>query len=166
MRSKSRSLPTPDQCSRRCQCGNTRDAYITKSAKHCSFLKRTTVPTINRGIIFPLHERMKMIRTLSLLERRARYLMGIFAISSVLAVLLYKTGLVATEPRYDEPAWYSFSKYGGFVISTEHDNEAACRSAEKLSAVICRSGKSLMTNVHKDPFNQASLPKDAATDHQ
>ena len=94
-----------------------------------------------------------MLRTLSTLERRARYLMGIIAILSVIAVVLYKTGLVATEATYDEQAWYSFSKHAGFVISTEHGDEAACRSAENLPSVVCHSGKSLIADQRKDPFS-------------
>jgi len=94
-----------------------------------------------------------MIRILSILERRARYLMAVFAIFSVIAVVLYKTGLVATEPTYDDRAWYSFSKHDGFVISTEHGDEAACRSAEKLPSIVCHSGKFLITDQRKDPFS-------------
>jgi hypothetical protein len=107
----------------------------------------------SRGIIFSLLKGMKMIRTLSILERRARYLMIVVAILSVVAVMLYKTGLVATEPAYDHQAWYSFSKHAGFVISTEHGDEAACRSAEKLPSIVCHSGRSLMTSQRKDPFS-------------
>jgi hypothetical protein len=108
---------------------------------------------VHRGIIFSVRQEMKMIRTLSTLERRARYLMGVVAILSVIAVALYKTGLVATAPTYDHQAWYSFSKHAGFVISTEHNNEAACRSAEQRPLIVCHSGKSLVTDLRKDPFS-------------
>lgn len=94
-----------------------------------------------------------MIQTLSTWERRARYAMAVVAILSLLALVLYKTGLVATEPTYDDQAWYSFSKHAGFVISTVHSNEAACRSEEKLPSIVCHSGKSLMTDRRKDPFS-------------
>ena len=94
-----------------------------------------------------------MIRTLSTLQRSARYLMGVIAILSVIAVILYKTGLVATEPTYDEQTWDSLSNNAGFVISTEHGDEAACRSAEKLPSIICHSGKSLIADQRKDPFS-------------
>ena len=94
-----------------------------------------------------------MIRTLSTLERRARYLMAVVAILSVIAVMLYKTGLVATEPTYHHQAWYSFSTHAGFVISTEHNDETACRSAEKLPSIVCYSGRSLMTDQRRDPIS-------------
>lgn len=94
-----------------------------------------------------------MTPTLSKLERRARYAMGVVAILSVLAVVLYKTGLVTTEPTYNDHAWYSFSKHAGFVISTEHNTEEACRSAERLPSIICHSGKSLTGDQRKDPFS-------------
>lgn len=94
-----------------------------------------------------------MIRILSILERRARYLMGVIAILSIIAVALYKTDLVTTEPTYDERAWYSFSKHTGFVISTRHGDEAACRSEEQLPSIVCRSEKSLTAGQRKDPFS-------------
>jgi hypothetical protein len=84
-------------------------------------------------------------------ERRARYLMGIVAVLSIMAVILYKTGLVSTGPSYDDRAWYSFSRHAGVVIFTEHGTEAACRSAEKLPEIVCHSGKSLLTGQSKDP---------------
>lgn len=111
------------------------------------------IAIVSHGIILSLQQGMKMIRTLSTLERRARYLMSILAILSVIGVVLYKTGLVATEPSYDEQTWYSFSKHAGFVVSTEHGDEAACRSAEKLPSIVCHSGKSLLADQRKDPFS-------------
>jgi hypothetical protein len=93
------------------------------------------------------------MQILSTLERRARHLMGLVAVMSVIAVMLYKSGLVTTEPIYDRQAWYSFSKHAGFVISTEHNDEATCRSAEKLPSIVCHSGRSLLADRRKDPFS-------------
>ncbi len=94
-----------------------------------------------------------MIRILAVLERRARYSMVVIAILSIIAAVLYKSGLVTTEPTYDEQAWYSFSKHAGFVISTRHGDEAACRAEEQLPSTVCRSGKSLTTDRRIDPFS-------------
>jgi hypothetical protein len=110
--------------------------------------------SIVHGIIFSLHEGMeKMIQALSTLERRARVFMIVVSIFSIIAAVLYKTGLVATEAAYEHHAWYSFTKHAGFIISTQHSDEAACRSVEKLPTVVCRSGRSMMLDQSKDPFS-------------
>jgi hypothetical protein len=70
---------------------------------------------------------MKMIRALPVMERYARYVMTVIAILAVIAVLLYRTGLVVTE--------------------------AAWRSTENPPAVVCFSGKSLITAQHKTAFS-------------
>lgn len=94
-----------------------------------------------------------MIQVLSTLERRARVFMIAVSILSIIAAVLYKTGLVTTEPTYEHHAWYSFTKHAGIIISTQHGDEAACRSVEKLPTVICRSGRSMMLDQRKDPFS-------------
>ncbi len=80
------------------------------------------------------------------LERRARYLMGFVSLMLILALMLWKTGLVSTAPSYKNDAWYASSSRAGLVITTEYADEAACRSSNPASSITCRSGKSLAAN--------------------
>jgi hypothetical protein len=85
-------------------------------------------------------------------ERRARYLMSVIALLLVLALLLFKTGLISTTPSYKDQAWYSVSEQAGFVVTTEYADEAECRSSAKSSSAACRPGKYLAANESKDHF--------------
>lgn len=75
-------------------------------------------------------------------ERRARFILG--GLAAVLAViaLLFKAGWISSAPSYDDAAWYSASEHAGFIVTTEHANEAGCRAAAQQPGVICRSGRS------------------------
>lgn len=78
-----------------------------------------------------------------LLERRARFVMGSATLVAVVLGLTFKTGLVSTMPSYERQAWYLVSEHGGFVVSSQVDDEVACRKRASASAV-CRSGQSLL----------------------
>jgi hypothetical protein len=79
-------------------------------------------------------------------ERRARYLMSIVSLVLLAGVVLFNLGWISTTPSYNSQAWYSFNEQAGFVVMTEHADEAGCRSSEKPPSVVCRSGKSLTAN--------------------
>lgn len=87
-----------------------------------------------------------MTESLRTVERRARYLMGFVSLLLVLALMLWKTGLVSAAPSYKNDAWYASSNRAGLVITTEYADEAACRSSNPASSIACRSGKSLAAN--------------------
>ena len=76
-------------------------------------------------------------------ERRARFVMGFAALVAVMLGLTLKTGLVSTMPSYERQSWYLVSEHGGFVVSTQVDDEAVCRKRASASTV-CRSGQSLL----------------------
>lgn len=77
------------------------------------------------------------------LERRARFVMGTAALAAVVLGLTFKTGLVSTMPSYERQSWYLVSEHNGFVVSSQVDDEAACRKRASAS-VVCRSGQSLL----------------------
>ena len=52
----------------------------------------------NMASYFHCKEEMKMADSLWTFERRARYLMSVITLLLVLALLLFKTGLVSTAP--------------------------------------------------------------------
>ncbi|MBC7414531.1 MAG: hypothetical protein H7327_06315 [Herminiimonas sp.] len=79
----------------------------------------------------------------SYLERRARFIMGAAALVAVVLGLTFKTGLVSTMATYERQSWYLVSEHDGFVVSSQVDDEAACRKRESAAAV-CRSGESLV----------------------
>ena len=79
------------------------------------------------------------------LERRARFVMGALALAAVVLGLTFKAGLVSNMPSYDRQSWYLVSEHHGFVVSSQVDDEAACRKRASASAV-CRSGQSLLDN--------------------
>jgi hypothetical protein len=115
----------------------------------------------NMASYFHCKEEMKMTDSLWIFERRARYLMSVITLLLVLALLLFKTGLVSTAPSYKDQAWYSVSEQAGFVVTTEYADEAECRSSEKSSSTACWSGKYLAANESKDhsdkhPFTSGS----------
>ncbi|MDB5763646.1 MAG: hypothetical protein JWQ21_2641 [Herminiimonas sp.] len=92
-----------------------------------------------------------MTNSLLTFERRARYLMSFIALLMIVALVLFKTGLVSTAPSYNAQAWYSVSDHAGFVITTEYADEAACRSS--APSIVCRSGKYLTAAAGKQRFN-------------
>lgn len=84
-----------------------------------------------------------MFGSVSKLERRARYVMGVVAIIAVCALAAFKFGWIATVPSYKHNAWYLVGGTASFVVTSEYADEASCRREENASA-ICRSGRSLI----------------------
>jgi hypothetical protein len=84
-----------------------------------------------------------MLGFLQVWERRARFLMGIVCVLLATGALMFKLGWISTASSYSDSAWYSVSEHAGFVVTTEHADEAGCKAAAQTAAVICRSGKSL-----------------------
>jgi uncharacterized protein involved in exopolysaccharide biosynthesis len=78
-------------------------------------------------------------------ERTARLWMSGVAIMAAFIGLSFKTGLISTTPVYERQSWYLVSERSGYVVTSEVDDEAACRRRERADAV-CRSGSSLADN--------------------
>lgn len=76
-------------------------------------------------------------------ERRARFVVGTSALVAVVFCLTFKTGLVSTMPSYERQSWYLVRVHDGFVVSSQVDDEVACRKRASALAV-CRSGQSLL----------------------
>jgi len=76
-------------------------------------------------------------------ERRARYTMA--ALTALLAVnaFLFKAGWISHTASYRDSAWYSAREHAGFIITTEHADEAGCKVAAQQPGVTCRSGRVL-----------------------
>ena len=77
------------------------------------------------------------------LERRARFVMGSVALVAVVMGLTFKTGLVSTMPTYERQSWYLVSEHHGFVVSSQVNDEAACRKRQR-GTDVCRSGQSML----------------------
>lgn len=91
-----------------------------------------------------------MAVSIGMLERRARYLMGIVAVIAAVVLAAFEMGWISTAPSYKENAWYLVGGNDSFVITSEYTDEAGCRRKETASSV-CRSGKALMEDA---PTNQ------------
>ena len=76
------------------------------------------------------------------LERTARLLMSGMAVLAAMIGLSFKAGLISTVPIYDRQSWYLVAEHAGYVVTSQVDDEAACRKREHAGAV-CRSGSSL-----------------------
>jgi hypothetical protein len=86
-------------------------------------------------------------------ERTARICMSGVAIIAAFIGLSFKAGLISKAPVYDRQSWYLVSERAGYVVTSEVDDEAACRKREKSDA-ICRSGSSLADNRPPAPGRQ------------
>lgn len=86
-----------------------------------------------------------MAASIGMLERRARYLMGIVAVIAAVGLAAFEMGWISTAPSYKENAWYLVGGNDSFVITSEYADEAECRRKETASSV-CRPGKALMEN--------------------
>ena len=87
-----------------------------------------------------------MLPRLFRIERKARLIMGGFALLTILSLLLFKTQLIQSQPSFDAYGWYTVSKVNaGMTVTHRADNESACRAESLLGAVTCLQGKSLNT---------------------
>lgn len=84
-----------------------------------------------------------MIKSLLVFERRARYVMVAASVLVVLLAVAFKAGWIAEQQRYDRHVWYLISAHDRFVVTSEYQDEAACRRAQDASST-CRSGGSLI----------------------
>lgn len=78
------------------------------------------------------------------LERRARFLMGGVACLTLLALVLFNSQLIESQPSYDAYGWYTVNPLNqGVLIARRMDSESACRSSAVANAINCMQGKSL-----------------------
>ena len=78
------------------------------------------------------------------LERRARFLMGGVACLTLLALVLFNSHLIESQPSYDAYGWYTVNPMRqGLLIAHRMDNESACRASAVAQAINCMQGKSL-----------------------
>lgn len=78
------------------------------------------------------------------LERRARFLMGGVACLTLLALVLFNSHLIESQPAYDAYGWYTVNPMRqGMLIARRMDSESACRESAVAQAVNCMQGKSL-----------------------
>lgn len=75
-------------------------------------------------------------------EHRARTWMSGVAVVGAAICLCFRAGLLSTSPVYERQSWYLVSEHAGFIVTSEADDEAACRKRETMEAV-CHSGSSL-----------------------
>ena len=84
----------------------------------------------------------------SRLERRVRYIMGGVACLTLLALVLFETKLIETQPSYDAYGWYTVNAVNpAMTVTRRMDNESACRESARLEAISCMQGKSLNTEL-------------------
>jgi hypothetical protein len=93
--------------------------------------------------LFQCHLETMMTTFFRVWERRARHAMGVLAVLLGAVALLFKVGWVSTTPSYQDAAWYSVSEHAGFLVTTRHANESACKLAAQQPAVVCRSGRAI-----------------------
>jgi hypothetical protein len=86
---------------------------------------------------------MKMAVSLAILERRARYVMGIVAVAALAGLGAFKMDWISTVPSYKQDAWYLVGGSANVIVTKEFQDESACRRRESASSV-CRTGKTLM----------------------
>nr|WP_314630038.1 hypothetical protein [uncultured Noviherbaspirillum sp.] len=78
------------------------------------------------------------------IERHARLLMGGAAFLTIVALLLFKTQLVQSQPSFDAFGWYTVSQLNeGMSVAHRAENEAACRARSQRTGVTCLQGQSL-----------------------
>jgi hypothetical protein len=78
------------------------------------------------------------------LERRARFAMGGVACLTVLALVLFNSHLIESQPSYDAYGWYTVNPMSqGMIIARRMDSESACRESALAKAISCMQGKSL-----------------------
>ena len=84
-----------------------------------------------------------LLQLLQIVERRARYAIGLSALMLLMIMMAFNTGLIATSPSYNLQSWYLINTGDTYVVTTEYADETACRRQEK-SAKNCRSGAAMM----------------------
>lgn len=85
-----------------------------------------------------------MTNLLFRLERRARFLMGGVACLTLLALVLFNSHLIESQPSYDAYGWYTVDSLSrSMVLARRMDSESACRESALALAVSCMQGKSL-----------------------
>ena len=78
------------------------------------------------------------------LERRARFLMGGVACFTLLALVLFNSHMIESQPSYDAYGWYTVDPISrGMVLARRMDSESACRQSALALSVSCMQGKSL-----------------------
>lgn len=85
-----------------------------------------------------------MTNLLFRLERRARFLMGGVACLTLLALVLFNSHLIESQPSYDAYGWYTVNPMRqGMMIARRMDSESACRESAVAHAISCMQGKAL-----------------------
>jgi hypothetical protein len=85
-----------------------------------------------------------MTNLLFRLERRARFLMGGVACLTLLALVLFNSHLIESQPSYDAYGWYTVNPMRqGMLIARRMDSESACRESAVAQAINYMQGKSL-----------------------
>jgi hypothetical protein len=85
-----------------------------------------------------------MTNLLFRLERRARFLMGGVACLTLLALVLFNSHLIESQPSYDAYGWYTVNPLRqGLLLARRMDSESACRESAVALAISCMQGKSL-----------------------
>jgi hypothetical protein len=85
-----------------------------------------------------------MTNLLFRLERRARFLMGGVACLTLLALVLFNSHLIESQPSYDAYGWYTVNPMRqGLLLARRMDSESACRESAVALAISCMQGKSL-----------------------
>ena len=85
-----------------------------------------------------------MTNLLVRLERRARFLMGGVACLTLLALVLFNSHLIESQPSYDAYGWYTVNPMRqGLLLARRMDSESACRESAVALAISCMQGKSL-----------------------
>lgn len=85
-----------------------------------------------------------MFNLLFRLERRARFVMGGVACLTLLALVLFNSHLIESQPSYDAYGWYTVNPVRqGILMARRMDSESACRESAVALAIHCMQGKSL-----------------------
>lgn len=77
------------------------------------------------------------------LERSARLVMGGVAVTAAIFGVMLESGVVSRAPTYERQSWYLVTSHTGFTVTSELEDESACRKREEPGSV-CRSGSSMV----------------------
>jgi hypothetical protein len=70
--------------------------------------------------------------------------MGGVACLTLLALVLFNSQLIESQPSYDAYGWYTVNPMRqGMLIARRTDSESACRESAVAQAINCMQGKSL-----------------------
>lgn len=87
-------------------------------------------------------------------ERRARYIMIAASVLVVFFALAFKAGWITEHQSYKRHAWYLISDHDRFVVTSEYEDEAACRRAQDAGST-CRSGSTLIDEATRNALQGA-----------